>query len=215
MNTRPTTQSVMGIPVIFHAPSDIPSLIEWFGSETQVLQAGIKQAAYHGFSPACREGFAKACGEKFPDFPRKQATKNGAPQFKEITEEDEAGNEVKKQVPILETEQEYYNRLLAAGLLTKEAAAVIMQAVADTVDPRPKSTSGRKPTKKSLEDAAQLLAQWSAGISFPEEFRTKWESLNATAYPFAGAEAFSVDNVARALLINKERVEREAQGSFM
>lgn len=214
MNTKPTTQNVMGLSVIFNAPSDLTSLVEWFGGEAQVLQAGIKQAAYHGFSPACRAGFAEHCAAAFPDFPRKQAVKNGAPQFREVIVEDEAGNEVKKQEPIMETEQEYYNRMLAAGILTKEAATAIMQSVADSVDPRPKANSGRKPTKKSLEDAARLIAGWSTGVSSSDEFRTRWESLNAAAYPFAGADAFSAENVARALLINAERVAREAANQF-
>lgn len=205
----------MGVNVIFNAPADIPSLIEWFGSEAALISGAIKYGSYHSFSPACREGFASRCAELFPDHPRIQLVKNGEPQFKTTKETDESGNEVEVKNPILESEQDYFNRLLAAGVITKEAASVIMQQVADSVDPRPKAPAMRKPTKAAMEQAATLLAAWSNGSSDFATFKARWESMNSPAYPFTGDDEASQENVARALVLNQERKEREAGNEFM
>ena len=204
----------MGLNVMFKAPADIASAVEWIGGEAAAVSAITKYGSYHGFSPNCRAAFADKCEELFPDHPRNQQMKNGEPIFKKVKVEDENGNIVEEQEPVLETEQDYLNRLLAAGVLTKEAANVIMQGVADLEDPKPKSRAGRKPSKKALTEAARLITSWTAGTSSFAAFKARWEELNATAYPFTDAPD-SPENVARALLMNEDRKAREAANEFM
>lgn len=211
----PFQQSVMGHKVIVMVPATLAGLCAWAGGEEVVYKAALKNILYHGFSPNVRAGVAELLEERTGQARKQQVDDAGNPKTKKVKETDDNGNEVESEEPVLETEQDFLNWLIADGHVTPADVTAIMQEVADKTDAKPNKAVGRKPTSKSVEAAAKFINAVDRGVKTAEDFISKFEELNGVKFSDIGDGEFSVDNVARAIQINEDRKKQEVGSDFM
>lgn len=208
-DTVPFSQKVMGFDTVVNIPKTIEGLAEWAGGMDVVWKAAIKQILYHGYSPNVRESFAEELEKRFPDFPRPQAKDDaGNLKFKKVKDDD--GNEVEE--PVLVTEQEYWNAVFAAGLMSQDEGAALAREIGAVTDAKPRVTSGRKPNKDCYSAADKILAAVGAGTMTAEQFIATFEGL--TGVSFASLGEFNRDNVAMAVKINEENKKKSVGAEF-
>lgn len=211
---HPFTQRVMGVEVIVMVPNTLEGLCDWAGGPDVVYKAALKNILYHGFSPNVRAAFAEALEEETGVARRQQVDNDGTPKVRKRKEEDENGNEIEVEEPVLETEQDYLNFVLAEGKVTPDRVNSLMQEVADASDPKPRPSQGRKPSKAAMSFAAKYLAAVEAGNKTAEQFIAIFESKNGMKFSDIGDGEFNQENVARAIQINEERKKQELGSDF-
>jgi hypothetical protein len=116
----------------------------------------------------------------------------------------------------IETEQTYYNRLIANGHVTEERAQELMDEVSLEVVFDPSPSRRRSGAPKEIVAAAEgILDAIKAGQSTEERVGSKLAAAVGAADFVERFGKFSLESVTAALVAHKEITDRERKNAFL
>lgn len=187
--------NTMGIQCFIQVPADPAAT---FGQEI-VTKGFYLWLMYQGWNVAFRKALVKKL-EEFTKTERRQMVKNGTPQVRKTKD---------GEVPVLESEKDYADWLLAEGTISAEDYNALGQEVAATIPVALPGSgeSSRKPNKECYETARAYLAQIKAGNMSAEDLVANYNAKNYPSFEDLGGE-FDEDTVAKMVQIDEARKEK-------
>lgn len=187
--------NTMGITAFIPVPADPAAA---FG-QAIVNKGFYLWLMYQGWNVQFRKALVKKL-EEFTGVARRQMMKNGTPVTRKIKD---------GEVPVLESEKDYADWLLAEGAISQEDYNALGQEVASTI-PIQLPGSGepsRKPNKECYEAARLYLAQIKAGNLAVEDLVSGYNARNIPSFEDLGGVA-DEDTLAKMVQIDEARKEK-------
>jgi len=187
--------TTMGIDLFIPVAKDP---MEAYGRDI-VIKGFYTWLCHQGWNVSFRKAFVKKLQE-VTGVERRQMVKNGVPQVRKNKE---------GEVPVLESEQDYANWLLAEGTVSQEDYNSYGSEVAATVPAALPGSgeSSRKPNKDCYEAARAYLAQIKNGQLTEDDLVSGYNARNYPSFADLGG-TLDEDTLAKMVQIDEARKEK-------